>query len=56
VRKCLNHVDWGEKFSENYVEKSLRAILAEALVNRESPAEARKKASKGLTSLVARLD
>jgi hypothetical protein len=56
VRKCLNHADWGEKFSENYVEKSLRAILAEAMVNRESPAEARKKASKGLTSLVARLD
>jgi len=56
VRKCLNHADWGEKFSENYVEQSLRAIVAEALVNRESSAEARKKASKGLTSLVARLD
>jgi len=56
VRKFLTHADWGEKFSENYVEQSLRAILAEALINRESPAEARKRASEGLTSLVARLD
>jgi hypothetical protein len=56
IRRLLGHADWGEKFSEKYVDNSLRQLVAEILSEGESGTDASERASKGLTALIAHLE